>query len=105
MADEKKYYIMAMKIQNGEYRYDYKYLIMARNIEEAERIAQDHASTFYGNGEKAEGLDDTYYFHGGAVATQIQRVDEIDLATFIMAHLTVYTLGGFVPRQQVTIGY
>lgn len=104
MSDEKKYFCMTMRVQLGEYSYDNKYLIMAKDQEEAEKIARHHASTFYGDSDNDD-TEDTFYFHGGAVATQLRGVSETDMRTFLMSYLTIYTLGGCVPKQQIEIGY
>ncbi len=38
MENEKKYFCMVMREQNGEQSYAHRYLIMAKDMEEAEEI-------------------------------------------------------------------
>lgn len=71
----KKYVMVEVKIQNGEYEYYSKSLHIVGKKVDAHKIGERHAKKFYANFSHKD--DGTYYFNGGEVATQLYKAQEI----------------------------
>jgi len=70
MKLRKKYWLLVLHIQCGEYEF------YSKSLHEGEKFdAEDYAKDFYGNLSDED--DGTYYFNGGEVAVQVQSCDEI----------------------------
>ena len=89
--EKQKYYHYTLEEINGEQEYAYDYLIEAESLEEAESIANTHASTFYCD-EPEEVHDGSYEFFGGAISVEIMSVAEITKEDFIRNMLQRATL-------------
>ena len=89
--EKQKYYHYTLEEINGEQEYSYDYLIEAESLEEAESIANTHASTFYCD-EPEEVHDGSYAFFGGAICVEIDSITETTKEGFIKDMLRRVTL-------------
>ena len=64
---EAKYFIGKLKINCGEYEFEYPKAVEAENYEEAEEKMRDYARTFY-DGDSTEDYKDCFFFNGGEIA-------------------------------------
>jgi hypothetical protein len=76
MARGIKTFFFRLEEHNGEREYNYDYLIYAHSEEEAWQIARSYASDFYGDGGRKEVGEDRWEFDGGALAVEIETLQE-----------------------------
>jgi len=65
------YFTTRLEERNGENEYIYDYLMKAKNIKEAEIMAELLASAWYGEDSKYDKDSKVYNFFGGAIAVKI----------------------------------
>jgi hypothetical protein len=70
------YFAGRLKEQNGEQEYSYDHIIEAETLEDAEKIYEEYAKTFYGDGsdDEPEEGDGGYYFFNGEIWAGVESI-------------------------------
>lgn len=72
---KEKLFEFKLKEINGEQEYGHDYLVWAKDIIEAGKLAQQYAKTFY-NDEHAEKNEDHYIFFSGSISVRVHSLQE-----------------------------
>ena len=86
------YFTARLEELNGENEYIYDYLIRARNIREAEIMAELLASAWYGEYSQYDEDSKVYNFFGGAIAVKIVELYKTTRKAFTESLVARFTI-------------
>ena len=89
---EKKFYQCTIQERNGEQEYTHESLIVAPDIEEAERLAEYKASIWYEDEDVERDDEGVYWFFGGSLAACVYSVAETTLTEYVRNQIGDYDI-------------
>lgn len=75
-----KYWFLNIAIQDGEHEHNSLSVHITKGNKEFD--AEDYLNDFYGNSEDTERDGDWFYYQGGSIACNLERLEEITKAEY-----------------------